>query len=360
MQNLMQIIDSNPTALSPNVQARLKNGDVFFDIETTGLSWRTSHLYLIGALFFDSVSGAFTLRQWFLDRPTEEKEMLASFLAFLAEKKRLVHFNGTTFDIPYLDHKTLFYQMETPFPDLPSLDLYQALRPFQAFLQLSSMKQKSVEQYLSFPRKDQLDGKQLISVYHDYLQTLDEKKLSLLFLHNYEDVLGMTSVLELLSLPAFFHGDFSVASCTFTGTTLEAELQPDSEFPVLISCASPDGSLSLSGSRAILSLQAQAAELKYFFSDYKNYYYLPIEDQAVHKSVGAFVDPEHRQKAKAANCYQRRTGVFLPQQKEFFKPAFREDFKSRPYYFEWSDALLSQKDLVKEYLCSELQMFLKN
>ncbi|MCC6093993.1 MAG: ribonuclease H-like domain-containing protein, partial [Eubacterium sp.] len=24
---------------------------VLFDIETTGLSWRTSHLYLIGALF---------------------------------------------------------------------------------------------------------------------------------------------------------------------------------------------------------------------------------------------------------------------------------------------------------------------
>ena len=87
---------------------------------------------------------------------------------------------------------------------------------------------------------------------------------------------------------------------------------------------------------------------------------LPLEDQAVHKSVGAFVDPEHRQKAKAANCYQRRTGTFLPQQKEFFTPAFREDFKSRPYYFEWSDAFLSQEDLLKEYLCSELQLFFKD
>ena len=89
-------------------------------------------------------------------------------------------------------------------------------------------------------------------------------------------------------------------------------------------------------------------------------YYLPLEDQAVHKSVGAFVDPEHRQKAKAANCYQRRTGTFLPQQKEFFTPAFRENFKSRPYYFEWSDAFFSQEDLLKEYLCSELQLFFKD
>lgn len=62
-------------------------------------------------------------------------------------------------------------------------------------------------------------------VYHDYLQTLDEKKLELLFLHNYEDVLGMGSVLELLALPATFHGDFSVQSCRFTGQALEVSLQ---------------------------------------------------------------------------------------------------------------------------------------
>ena len=226
----MQIIDSTPAALSADLQMYLRNGDVFFDIETTGLSWRTSHLYLIGALFFDPAADTFTLRQWFLDRPTEEKEMLVSFFTFLSDVKRLVHFNGTTFDLPYLTHKALFYQMEDPLSSVASLDLYQALRPFQSILGLSSMKQKNMEQYLSFPRKDQLNGKQLISVYHDYLQTLDEKKLELLFLHNYEDVLGMGSVLELLALPALFHGDFSVQSCRFTGQTLEVSLQPGSGY----------------------------------------------------------------------------------------------------------------------------------
>ena len=54
----MQIIDSTPAALSANLQMYLRNGDVFFDIETTGLSWRTSHLYLIGALFFDPAADA--------------------------------------------------------------------------------------------------------------------------------------------------------------------------------------------------------------------------------------------------------------------------------------------------------------
>ena len=121
-----------------------------------------------------------------------------------------------------------------------------------------------MEQYLSFPRKDQLNGKQLISVYHDYLQTLDEKKLELLFLHNYEDVLGMGSVLELLSLPALFHGDFSVQSCRFTGQTLEVSLQPEREVPVFLSRVCADGSLTAFGSRVSLSLQTHTAELKLF------------------------------------------------------------------------------------------------
>ena len=103
----MQIIDSTPAALSADLQMYLRNGDVFFDIETTGLSWRTSHLYLIGALFFDPAADAFTLRQWFLDRPTEEKEMLVSFFTFLSDVKQLVHFNGTTFDLPYLTQSTV-------------------------------------------------------------------------------------------------------------------------------------------------------------------------------------------------------------------------------------------------------------
>ena len=27
---------------------------LFFDIETTGLSWKTSHLYLLGAVFYEN------------------------------------------------------------------------------------------------------------------------------------------------------------------------------------------------------------------------------------------------------------------------------------------------------------------
>ena len=38
--------------------------------------------------------------------------------------------------------------------------------------------------------------------------------------------------------------------------------------------------------------------LKYYYPDYKNYYYLPLEDEAVHKSVGVYVDRPAGKKPK--------------------------------------------------------------
>ena len=80
----MQIIDSTPAALSADLQMYLRNGDVFFDIETTGLSWRTSHLYLIGALFFDPAADTLhNLRPvgFLIDRP-KKKRCLSLFSRF--------------------------------------------------------------------------------------------------------------------------------------------------------------------------------------------------------------------------------------------------------------------------------------
>ena len=52
-------------------------------------------------------------------------------------------------------------------------------------------------------------------------------------------------------------------------------------------------------------------ELHYFFSDYKNYYYLPEEDIAVHKSVAAYVDKAYRENAKAYNSYSKKRSIFV-------------------------------------------------
>ena len=75
----------------------------FFDIETTGLSPKVSSLYLIGALWCDG--GAVHTKQWFADDYISEQDLLAAFTAFLSGFTTLVHYNGSGFDIPYIEKK---------------------------------------------------------------------------------------------------------------------------------------------------------------------------------------------------------------------------------------------------------------
>ena len=73
---------------------------IFFDIETTGFTPNSSSLYLIGVVYHQS--GSWQLKQWFADSMAAEQELLTSFFDFITKYKTLVHFNGDSFDIPYL------------------------------------------------------------------------------------------------------------------------------------------------------------------------------------------------------------------------------------------------------------------
>ncbi len=89
--------------------------------------------------------------------------------------------------------------------------------------------------------------------------------------------------------------------------------------------------------------------MKYFYSNYKDYYYLPAEDVALHKSVAAFVDKDHRVQAAAANCYTRKYAVYLPQWDFFTEPFFKRDYKSRDFFFELTDEMKTDRAFFSRY-----------
>lgn len=59
----------------------------------------------------------------------------------------------------------------------------------------------------------------------------------------------------------------------------------------------------------------------------KDYYYLPKEDRAIHRSIACYVDKAYRQKATAATCYIRQEGIFLPSFWHFTAPTFRKSLR---------------------------------
>ncbi|WP_029505456.1 hypothetical protein [Lachnoclostridium phytofermentans] len=108
----------------------------------------------------------------------------------------------------------------------------------------------------------------------------------------------------------------------------------DSNYPLTLTTRENEGCISIT---------FYHGSLKFFFDNYKDYYYLPLEDTAVHKSVGEYVEKEYRQNAKPDTCYIKKTGYFLPQSYAMFTPSFRVERKQKQQFFEVTKELLSQE-----------------
>ena len=61
---------------------------VFFDIETTGFSPKTTYLYLIGCIYYKD--SAFHLIQWFAEDISEETLLISCFFEFIRDYDILV------------------------------------------------------------------------------------------------------------------------------------------------------------------------------------------------------------------------------------------------------------------------------
>ena len=96
--------------------------------------------------------------------------------------------------------------------------------------------------------------------------------------------------------------------------------------------------------------------MKYFFRDYANYYYLPEEDQAIHKSVAVFVDPSRRQKATAKTCYPKHTGLFFPMSGDLPKdrPHFYSEYKKNPPCLEYTEGVFLDSSFLQKFLLATL------
>lgn len=334
---------------------------LYFDIETTGLSADSSFLYLICVGFLSE--GKPVLCQWFSESFTDEINLLHAFFAFQKDYKVLVHYNGTTFDIPYLEKKCRQYKLDYRF-NLTSIDLYRMVKPHKALLSLTGCRQKDIEHFLDIERKDQYDGGQLIEIYKQYLgraqfdrmkhgaplsvsrnsglatmpSSPSEALLYLLLLHNAEDVEGLIRISCLFPLLQVLNGSVATyEEFRFTDTELTATLfYPNCPCILSGSYTHPYGSLEIAEDKLTVHIPYYTGELKYFFDNYKDYYYLPYEDCAVHKSVAVGVDKSRRKAATAATCYVKKSGTFLPQKEELFAPALRREKKSPVSWFEHS------------------------
>lgn len=334
-----------------------KQDMLFFDIETTGFSGDYSNLYLIGCAYYQGHT--WHLIQWFADTKLAEVELLHAFFAFLKNYKLLIHFNGDGFDIPYLLKRCAHFNLSYNFSNITSIDIYKKVKVHRKLLALESLKQKSIESFLGISREDQYSGGQLISVYEEYLFSKETYLYNLLLLHNEDDLKGMPTLLPILQYCDFFEHSFTLIE-EYTKQELDLfgdsfplatfVYESDYPLPVPLLLEKSPFRIECENNRLTLTVSCYQGTLKYFFPDYKNYFYLIDEDIAVHKSIGEFMERSTRKKATAKTCYTKKSGCFLPMCSSTSTPIFQEDCKSKQIFVEYTTPQFQSSQDASKYL----------
>lgn len=328
---------------------------LFFDIETTGLSGDYSSLYLIGCTYYQN--GSWRLIQWFADTADSEESLLTSFFHFLKGFDTVIHYNGDGFDIPYLLKRCHALHLPYDFSQVTSVDLYRHIRPYRKLLNLENLKQKSIERFLGVNREDKYSGGELIQVYEDYLQTHEDSLYDMLMLHNREDLEGMPLILPILNYPDFLEHEFTLEDASVeNNSALTLSLKSPWEIPVPFRKTADFYSAKAQNHCLYLTICLWDGTLKYFYPEYKDYYYLICEDTAVHKSVGQYVDKSARKRATAQTCYTKKSGLFLPQPVPLWEPALKKQYRDKITYVEYTPALFENVQTLNRYIRSLLEM----
>lgn len=319
---------------------------LYFDIETTGLSASRSDLYLIGLGFYDG--DHFKTLFLFNDDGCSEPEILAEFADHISRYKYLVSYNGDTFDIPYVRTKMQQFDIDCSFDNIRSIDIYKTSRKYKKLFNMSSAKQVDVEELVGFQRKIFISGGTLINTYKEYLKTGSNDLLDDLMTHNHDDVRGLISITEFLNLPRICNELETLDVCR-TDDSIEYTCGTP-KLPCRITYASSVMRINANDRQLRILIPVTNKTMKFFFKDYKNYYYLPMEDMAIHKSMAAYVDSSHKEKATKETAYTQVTDMFIPAPPHEKSEVFYDTGMDGDRFIRLSDELTSIGQVTTQYI----------
>ena len=285
-----------------NAKSKLSDyNPIFYDIETTGLSRYAAFVYLIGAVRFEE--NAWYLYQWMCEEESEEVQILQEFHEFLVDADCTIQYNGNRFDQPFLEERYRKHKMESPFENIPSIDLYQLLKPCQSLFKLTRMKQPDLEKFAGIHNRKYCDGGQCIRLYKNFVKKKDTESAEIVMGHNEEDLIGLGTIFSLLAYKKLYDGEFHPKQCVI----LEQELKIVMELPVIVpvnvSCGNSDFYLSVAGCEARMLVHLKEGRLRQYYRNYKDYEFIPGEDTAMPKSLSRYMEKSLRVAATPQTCY---------------------------------------------------------
>ncbi len=265
MERLLQLTDQE--------RRYLRSGDGILDITASGRYWRSSKLEricLVHASLGDD--SGWSEHIWEMEQEADEYDMLLLLSDALKSVKTVITFNGHSFDLPHLQHKYEAYGLEDPFHGKEYRDLYLEYKELYVLLGLPSRK---LADYAVFLKLDP----------------------------DVDDAVRTAKLLTLDSVMLFLEGSWELVSAKRETDHLYYELRTEEAFPVRMSFHDEIYHLILEDHSARLSVQMIENGIRRYYTDVKQYVYLPLEGYAIHKSMAGYVAKEHKEKAVRSNCF---------------------------------------------------------
>ncbi len=166
------------------------------DIETTGLNRSTTHAVMVGLII--PVGEEVLLRQYTAEDPGEEILLLTELMPVLNDLEAVLNFNGTLFDLPYLNRRYEHHKIPFEIPLYKSFDLYRFFKENRRHYPLENLKLKTLEKHFGILREDSLGGDDFPRDYYLYLTSRDQKLLEALLGHNREDLVHLAELFNLM------------------------------------------------------------------------------------------------------------------------------------------------------------------
>lgn len=275
--------------------------DLLFDLETTGLSRKFCHVYMIGTGY---IEGNFLHTMlFFAEDITEERAIINEFIKRTRPFERLITYNGNRFDIPFFKERLDSLMIDFDLDSFDSLDIYVRLKKLKHLLLLPGMKQKDIEKFLGIERDDKYDGGKLIEVYKNYQIRPDDESEYLLMIHNKEDIIGMSKILSVLSYEGIKTLTINDLSKEFSSDRYTFETTTDLSIPKPIRIISDDVYLILDSNKLKGSIQTTNGYMKKYFPNPEEYLYHLEDERIIPKVIVSKADIKKYRKVSKEECF---------------------------------------------------------
>ena len=163
---------------------------LFLDLETTGLAGGAgSYAFLVGCGWFDG--GVFRLRQFFLSSFGAERVLLEALAELAAGAACVVTYNGKTFDLPLIETRFVLQRMQTPFADLPHVDMLHPARRLWREGEVECRLTNLERTICGHEREGDVPGFEIPSRYFHFVRSGDARPLEAVLEHNRLDILSL-------------------------------------------------------------------------------------------------------------------------------------------------------------------------